>query len=53
MEKENPRAVIGGNNPPDPIDAALAPYSDMLAEADNWLDGVPVANADQLKPLTK
>lgn len=51
MEKENPRAVIGGNNPPDPIEAALAPYSDLLTEADNWLDGTPVANADQLKAV--
>lgn len=47
----NPRAVIGGNNPPDPIEAALAPYSDVLTEAENWLDGVPVANADQLKAV--
>jgi len=51
MEEENPRAVIGGNSPPDPIEAALAPYSDTLAEAENWLDGTPVANANQLKAV--
>ena len=27
------------NNPPDPIDEALAPYGDAIEEAQNWLDG--------------
>lgn len=42
------RLAIGGNNPPDPIDEALAPYADEIAEAENWLDGEPVQNAEQM-----
>lgn len=40
---------IGHNNPPDPIDEALAPYSDAIDEVHNWLDGQPIENEDQLK----
>ena len=40
---------IGHNNPPDPIDEALAPYSDAIEEAQNWLDGQPIKNEDQLR----
>lgn len=40
---------IGHNNPPDPIDEALAPYGDAIEEAQNWLDGEPIQNEDQLK----
>lgn len=39
---------IGHNNPPDPIDEALAPYADAIEEAQNWLDGEPIENQDQL-----
>lgn len=39
---------IGHNNPPDPIDEAIAPFSDYIEEAQNWLDGQPVENDDQL-----
>ena len=49
MNDINPRAIIGGNNPPDPIDTALAPYSDTLEEVANWLDGATVENDGQLK----
>jgi hypothetical protein len=45
----NPRAVIGGNSPPDPIDVALGPFADTLLEAENWLDGAIVENEGQLK----
>jgi len=48
---DNPRAVIGGNNPPDPVEATLAPFDDALAEAANWLDGEPVTNAEQMKAV--
>lgn len=48
---DNTRAVIGGNNPPDPVEATLAPFDDALAEAENWLDGEPVSNADQMKAV--
>lgn len=39
------------NNPPDPIDAALAPYADAIEEAENWLDGTPVENEGQMKAV--
>jgi len=45
----NPRAVIGDNNPPDPIDVALQPFADTLEEVANWLDGDLVENDGQLK----
>jgi len=45
----DPRLSVGGNNPPDPIDEALAPYGEAIDEAQNWLDGQPIENADQLK----
>lgn len=37
------------NNPPDPIDEALAPYMDAIEEAENWLDGTPVETEEQMK----
>jgi hypothetical protein len=49
MTATNPRAVIGGNAPPDPIDLALDPYGDILEEVANWLDGALVENDGQLK----
>lgn len=39
------------NGPPDPIDEALAPYSDAIAEAENWLDGTPVTDEAQMKAV--
>lgn len=42
---------IGHNNPPDPIDEALAPYADEISEAEAWLDGDPVENEDQMKAV--
>jgi len=44
-------AKIGDNNPPDPIDEALAPYGDFIAEAETWLDGAAVENEDQMKAV--
>jgi chromosome segregation ATPase len=41
--------TIGHNNPPDPIDEALAPYGDAIEEAQNWLDGQPIENEGQLR----
>jgi hypothetical protein len=49
MNAANPRAVIGGNSPPDPIDMALEPFSGTLEEVANWLDGAAVENEAQLK----
>lgn len=48
MNTMNPRAVIGSNNPPDPIDLALEPFGDALLEVVNWLDGALVENDGQL-----
>jgi len=31
-------STIGHNNPPDPIDTALAPFGDAIEEAQNWLN---------------
>jgi hypothetical protein len=39
------------NQPPDAIDEAIAPYSDTIAEAENWLDGSPVENENQMKAV--
>lgn len=39
------------NNPPDPIDEVIALHSDTIAEAENWLDGEPVADEGQLKAV--
>ena len=51
MNDMNPRAVIGANNPPDPIDAICAQHEGERMEAENWLDGTPVENEDQMKAV--
>lgn len=51
MNDMNPRAIIGGNNPPDPIDQALAPFGDYITEAEAWLDGQPVETEGQMKAV--
>jgi multidrug efflux pump subunit AcrA (membrane-fusion protein) len=51
MTEANPRAVMGGNGPPDPIDAALAPYGDSITEAEEWLDGTPVETEGQMNAV--
>lgn len=54
----NPRAVIGGNNPPEPTpevavakpsgrDAIDTHVADLLTEASNWADGVAIENEGQ------
>ncbi len=47
MKDEVP--AIGHNMPPSPIESALAPFSDSIAEAELWLDGKPVENEAQMK----
>lgn len=49
MNDMNPRAVIGGNAPPDPLDEICAAYEGPRSEAENWLDGTPVENEAQMK----
>ena len=47
----NEHAFIGGNNPPDPIDEATAPYADAIEEATFWLDGETVTSEGQMKAV--
>lgn len=47
----NIAASIGHNNPPDPIAEVLAPFSDHLTEAENWLDGGKVETEGQMKAV--
>lgn len=51
MDDMNPRAVMGGNSPPDPIDAICAEFEAPREEAANWLDGTPVENEAQMKAV--
>lgn len=48
---DNPRAVSGGNNPPDPIDAITSANSDLLDYVTQWLDGDPIETEDQMKEV--
>lgn len=49
----NPRAVIGGNNPPEetPYEVAAAKLADVHTEALAWLDGAEVESQDQADGL--
>lgn len=51
MSDLNPRAFIGANNPPDPIDEICAAYEGPRTEAENWTDGTPVENEGQMKAV--
>lgn len=44
----NAHPQIGDNNPPDPIDEALAPFGDTITEAESWLDGSKVESEGQM-----
>ncbi|QND42995.1 hypothetical protein HB770_21070 [Rhizobium leguminosarum bv. viciae] len=51
---ENPRAVIGANNPPPemtPFDAVKINITDLYDEARLWLDGTPVETQEQADAL--
>ena len=39
------------NNPPDPLDEALAPYTDYITEAEAWLDGAAVESEAQMQAV--
>ena len=47
----NPRAVMGGNNPPTPFDLSKQAIEDLYDEAKQWLDGEPVSTEDQASAL--
>ncbi len=44
-------AHIGHNMPPSPIDDALSPFGDDIAEAEAWLDGSPVETEGQMQAV--
>jgi uncharacterized protein YhaN len=50
---ENPRAVIGGNAPPDPIADIQAAYDDLFQEVANWLDGTEVQTDAQMDAVNE
>lgn len=47
VEEANPRAVVGGNNPPNPFEAVRIHMDDLLVEAHNWADGTVVETQEQ------
>ena len=51
MTDTNPRAVLGGNMPPDPIEAVTAEFASVIDEAQNWTDGTPVENEAQMQAV--
>lgn len=52
-ETENPRAVIGANNPPEPTPFELSSEEaeNLFLEASNWCDGAPIENQRQADAL--
>lgn len=55
-DNDNPRAVIGGNNPPpdvDPVEAALQTIDDLYEEAKNWADGEPITSEAMHDDITR
>lgn len=55
LEVENPRAVIGGNEPPEPtpFEAVSTKIADLFLEAKNWCDGEPLASQAQADEVGK
>lgn len=47
----NDLTPIGHNNPPDPIEIVTAEYDAVISEAQNWADGEPVENQEQMKAV--
>lgn len=50
---ENPRAVMGANNPPTPFDECERKVIDLFDEAKNFLDGEPIATQDMADSVSK
>lgn len=56
MDDLNPRAVIGANQPPEPIDpmeAIQAAYDGVFMEVGNWADGAPVTSEAQMRAVDR
>jgi hypothetical protein len=51
----NPRAVVGGNNPPEetPFELSRDEITDLYDEAANWLDGEPVTTQEVADKIGK
>lgn len=52
--KDGSSPPIGHNNPPERLHGAsiaLEPFAAFMAEAEHWLDGIPVENEDQLEAV--
>ena len=47
----NEIAQMGHNSPPDQIDECVAPYADVIAEAENWADGELVEDEGQMNAV--
>lgn len=52
---DNPRAVVGNNNPPEltPLEAMTAHIGDLFETAQGFLDGEPIANQETADLLNK
>lgn len=50
---DQPAPQMGHNNPPDPMDEALAPFGDYITEAENWLDGGVVETEAQMHAVDR
>lgn len=55
LNPDNPRAVMGGNNPPElaPFEQSKATISDLFGEAKNWCDGEPISSQEQADEVQK
>jgi chromosome segregation ATPase len=51
MKMNDTPPPAGHNNPPDPIDEAIAPFADVIEEAQNWADGSIVETEEQMKAV--
>lgn len=54
-DEPNPRAVMGGNNPPEPtgFEAIRTHMEDLLIEVRNWADGATVENQAQADEIAR
>lgn len=51
MNDLTPIAGIGHNGGPDPIEAVIAQWDDVITEAQNWTDGEPVTDEAGMKAV--
>lgn len=51
MNMQNPRATIGDNSPPTPMEVCASEHDDVISEAANWADGDAVESEDQMNAV--